>query len=219
MNLRHKKPRPLSREDGTLRDANLFVIATEDTHAPAAYFRIFGNPRIKVLVLPTEGGLSAPGHVIERLDQFAREFDLADDDELWLMLDTDHWIEPGHVASFDDVCAEAIKKGYHLAHSSPCFEIWLLLHVRDLGPDEQFQRCAEVEQRLRDVLGGYNKRSLDPARFSLAAAAAAVPRAERLDEPLGQRWPQKTGSHVYKVVKKLLPGPPARGTGPEPAGI
>jgi hypothetical protein len=205
MNLRHKKPRPLGREDGTLRDANLIVIATEDTHAPAAYFRIFENPRVKVLVLPTERGLSAPEHVIDRLDQFAREFDLAEDDELWLMLDTDHWVQPGHVDDFDRVCANAVQKGYHLAHSNPCFEIWLLLHVADVAPGEQFQRCAEVEDRLRDVLGGYNKRSLDPARFSLAAAADAVRRAEALDDAPGDRWPQKTGSHVYKIVEKLLP--------------
>ena len=204
MNLPHKKPRPLGREDGTLRDANLIVIATEDTHAPEAYFDIFGSPRIKVRVLPTGGGLSAPGHVMKRLDQFAREFDLAEDDELWLMLDTDHWIEPGHVRNFVRVCAEAVQKGYHLAHSNPCFEIWLLLHVADVAPGEQLQRCAEVEQQLRDVLGGYNKRSLDPARCSLAAADDAVRRAEALDQPPGQRWPQKTGSHVYKLVKKLL---------------
>ena len=64
MNLRCKKPRPLIREEKTYRDDRLFVIATEDTYAPDQYFRVFRNPRIKVRVLPTEGGLSAPGHVM-----------------------------------------------------------------------------------------------------------------------------------------------------------
>ena len=60
MNLRHKKPRPLERKDKeTLRDARLFVIATEDTYAPDRYFHIFTNPHFQVKVLSTKGGLSA----------------------------------------------------------------------------------------------------------------------------------------------------------------
>ena len=73
MSLRRKKPRPLEREEKPFRDARLFVIATEDTHAPKQYFRLFRSQRIKVRVLPTEGGLCAPEHVIERLDDAERE--------------------------------------------------------------------------------------------------------------------------------------------------
>jgi hypothetical protein len=200
---RQGKPHPLAAEERPFRDARLYVIATEDTHAAQAYFRIFRSSRIKaVKVLATQGGLSAPEHVLARLDAFVSEGEKEDD--RWLMLDTDHWVQPSHVANFARVCAEAVQKGYQLAHSNPCFETWLLLHVADLAPAEQFQHCAEVEQRLRDILGSYNKRALDPARFSPAAATEAVRRAEALDDTPGDRWPQKTGSHVYKVVKNLL---------------
>ena len=34
-----------------------------------------------------------------------------EEDELWLMLDTDHWVEPNHIANFNDVCARATQKG------------------------------------------------------------------------------------------------------------
>jgi uncharacterized Fe-S cluster-containing radical SAM superfamily protein len=204
MNLRSKKPRPLSREERTFRDDRFFVIATEDTYAPEQYFRIFKNPRIKVHVLPTEGGHSAPKHVIERLNEFAKDPDLIDDDELWLMLDTDHWIEPNHIAGFTEVCAEAVQKGFKLAHSNPCFEVWLLLHVADLNAAEQFRRSEDVVERLREILGGYSKRTVDPAHFSIDAAREAVARAESLDSDPNARWPQNTGSHVYKVVKRLL---------------
>ncbi len=64
MNLCHKKPRPLTREEQTFRDDRLFVIATEDTYAPERYFRLLSNPRVHVQVLPTECGLSAPEHVL-----------------------------------------------------------------------------------------------------------------------------------------------------------
>ena len=93
-----------------------------------------------------------------------------------------------------------------MAHSNPCFEIWLLLHITDLDVSEQFGRCQNVVQRLKDTLGEYSKRSIDCERFSRDAAMIAVDRAEKLDESPDDRWPQKTGSHVYRVVKKLLQG-------------
>ena len=205
MNLRSKKPRPLTREDKKYRDDRLFVIATEDTYAPDQYFRIFADGRIHVLVLPTEDCRSAPDHVLTRLDDYVKEFELTEDDERWLMLDTDHWVEPNHIANFNHVCTQATQKGFKLAHSNPCFEIWLLLHLTDLDAGEGFKRCKEVVQRLKQ-LGKYSKRRIDPGHFSLENAAVAVGRAEKLDQSPGDRWPQKTGSHAYKIVRKLLPG-------------
>ena len=58
---------------------------------------------------------------------------------------------------------------------------------------------------LKETLGGYRKGGVDPAKFSRDAATRAVARAEKLDTSPADRWPQKTGSHVYKLVKKLLP--------------
>ena len=199
-----RKPRPLCREEKTYRDDRLFVIATEDTHAPKLYFDVFRNPRIKVRVLPTEGGLSSPEHVLERLNKFTKEYDTIEEDEFWLMLDTDHWIEPNHVDNLSQVCTEAISKGYRLANSKPCFEVWLLLHVAELDASDQFDRCADVEQRLRDILGSYSKRNIDTKHFSLDAAVIAAERAEKLDKSSADRWPGKTGSHVYRVVKEVL---------------
>lgn len=180
MNLRCKKPRPLAREE------------------------LFRNPRIRIRVLPTQAGLSSPEHVLRRLDEFRKEFELMEEDELWLMLDTDHWVEPNHIANFNDVCTQAAQKGFQLAHSNPCFEIWLLLHVTDLRAGDNFERCGEVVERLKDVLGEYSKRSVDPSRFSKDSIAVAIGRAESLDTSPVDRWPQKNGSHVYKLVKKLL---------------
>jgi hypothetical protein len=208
MNLHCKKPRPLAREEKTYRDDRLCIIATEDTHAPEQYFRIFRDSKIKVRVLPTGDGLSAPQHVFDRLDAFAEEFDLMDEDELWLMLDTDHWVKADHIANFNNVCAQAVQKRFNLAHSNPCFEVWLLLHLVDLDPIRQFKSCGEVVRYLKDTLGGYSKRTIDSQQFSLDKVAAAIERAEKLDHSPQDRWPQKTGSHVYRLVKRLAHATP-----------
>jgi hypothetical protein len=204
MTLRCRKSRPLTREEKPLRDARLFVIATEDKYAPKEYFRLFKNPRVKVQVLPTEDTRSSPEHVLQRLDDFLKEYHVLEDDEFWLMLDTDHWIEPGHVANFNRVCSEAIQKGYQLAHSNPCFEVWLLFHVFPLDAGTQFRRGEEVIASLRELLGVYSKRTIDAQHFPLSAIREAVTRAEATDTSPYDRWPQSTGTHVYKVVKKLM---------------
>lgn len=204
MNLRRKKPRPLTRGDGTVRDATLCIIATEDTYAPDHYFRLFKNTRIQVVVLPTEDGRSAPEHVLERLDRHCDEYDVGDGDDLWLMLDTDHWTEPDHVDNFTRVCREAMQKGYRLAHSNPCFEIWLLLHLADVGDGEEFQRCEDVVERIKQIIGEYSKKKIDPEYFNPASMADAVRRAEAMAVHPDGRWPQQVGTHVYKVVRDFL---------------
>jgi hypothetical protein len=216
MTLRHKRPRPLDRPE-LKRDASLIVIATEDSYAPKQYFEestIFRSSRFQIETLPTEDGQSSPEHVLERIknyrDEKIRKNEYDDKDEFWLMLDTDHWIEPAHIPNFDKVCAEAIKQNFGLAHSNPSFEVWLLLHFEDLDDAVQFSNSPKVEKRLRELLGSYNKRNLDLSKYCRDNAEQAAERAKKLehreilDSPPDDRWPQKTGSHVYRLVNRLL---------------
>jgi hypothetical protein len=187
------------------------VIATEDTYAPKQYFEessIFKNPRIYVPALPSKGGRSAPEYVLDRLkeyrDETRRKNELLDEDEFWFVLDTDHWTQPNHIDNFTKVCREGSEQGIGLAHSNPCFEVWLLLHFEDVDAVGQFRASKDVEERLRSVLGQYNKKRLDLSRFDRKSAETAVERAETLDNSSADRWPQRTGTHIYRLVKRLL---------------
>jgi len=207
MNLRCKKRRTLGREERDFRDDRLFIIATEDTYAARQYFSLFEQyrNRIKVTVLETTEGCSAPMHVLDRLDKFREEYETHEDDELWLMLDTDHWTEASHVTNFTQVCTQAVQKGYGLAHSNPCFEMWLLLHKEDEeAVTSHLTNCEKVTMRLRDLIGGYNKRRLNLSHFTSGSLRAAVERAERVEQSDQERWPKEPGSHVHRIVRKLL---------------
>ena len=94
-----RKPRPLERDAGAVRDASLIVIASEDTYAVQAYFSRFQPSRVQFRVLPTEDGLSAPEHILKRLKDFESEFHLAEDDQLWYCGDIDHWAASNHMAN------------------------------------------------------------------------------------------------------------------------
>ena len=181
-----------------IRDARLFVIATEGAKTDESYFKIFNNSRIKIAVIPT--GLendSAPQYVIERLNEFTEEYTLNEDDTLWLVLDVDRW----GTKNLSSVYRQAKQKKYRLAISNPCFEAWLCLHLGDLDPDDTSSK--DFKTRLRSILGSYNGSNLDVAPF-VKRIQDAVRRAKELHPNANENWPQTPGSHVYRVVEMIL---------------
>lgn len=117
------------------RDTRLFILACNDTYAPKQYFEFLRSTRVRVHVVPTTDGTSAPKYVLDRL----MEFDCDEGDERWLLLDVDHLAQGTHIGGLIQTIKEARQKGVHLALSKPSFEVWLLLHheeavaVGDLG--------------------------------------------------------------------------------------
>jgi hypothetical protein len=196
VSLVRRKPRPLARDTDRLRDDRLFRVACEDRHAVEQYFRFFRLPRVQVHVVPTEDGAAAARHVLNRLLQF----EVAEDDERWMVIDTDHYIEGKHVAGFVQTLQEARQKGVRVAVSRPCFELWLLLHHVEEAAVVGLEDAAAVVAELRAVLGGYSKRGLRAADFSAGSVLAAWERAERLDAAVaGGDVPQGNTTRVYQL--------------------
>lgn len=195
------KARPLARGAGTLRDDRLFLVACDDTYAPKQYFDFLRLSRVQIKVVETDDTKSAAVYVLERLKQFNVE----DDDERWMVLDTDHCIQGSHFPSFIQAITEARQAGIKIALSRPCFELWLLLHHVDEGAVTALANAAETEVRLRQVLGEYNKCNLKPEHYPLASIAAAITRAERLDAQVqGGDKPDGNTTRVYQLLKAIL---------------
>lgn len=196
MGLTSRKPRPLNRTIAHLRDTRLVIIAAEGRKTEKQYFRLFRDHRVQVIVIPSDDNRSAPEYILERLNQFARTYQIGQDDELWLMIDTDRWGD----RKLAEICREAVKKDYWLAISNPCFEVWLYLHLGDI--DETITTCQGFKRLLRDTLGAYNSSRLDLSKFE-NKIALAIERAKQLSPDEDRRWPQSVGTHVYKVVEKI----------------
>jgi hypothetical protein len=185
------------------RDARLFVIAVEGEKTEARYFaaleeRAVVHPsRVKLHVLPASEGRSAPSHVLERLDGAARELRLQDFDETWLVIDRDRWTDK----MLAEVATGARQREHQLAVSNPCFELWLLLHVSDAG---EAGTCDEYAGRFRAAVGGWSKTGPMPERLDAAAVRAAITRADALDDGASDGWPQAIGTHVHRLVRRLL---------------
>jgi RloB-like protein len=195
-----RKPRPLARDAASLRDDRLFIVACDDTYAPKQYFGFFRIPRVQIYVVPTTDGTSAAAHVLERLG----EIDHEEDDELWMLLDTDHCAVGSHLASFTAALSMAKQKGVNVALSRPSFELWLLLHHAEEGEVTAFSSSNDVEKAIRAKLGQYNKTNLKREHYPVEKVALACQRAEKLDAITGgEIIPATNTSRIYLVWRSI----------------
>lgn len=211
MSLLGRPPIRIGRAQREQRDDRVFVIATEDEYAPYQYFRALNFPRAKVFVVPTRDGLSAPEHVFDRLKrayETARDLKEAQpDDEFWLLLDTDHWVEGAHRQGLLEALRQARQSGFRSAISNPCFELWLLLHHQEVPRGAPVGPCEAVGGMVRQALGAYQKTNIEPARFPAERIPDAIRRARALeanpDDPEAY-WPANPGTRVYLLLEAIL---------------
>ncbi len=201
------------------RDVNkLFVIATEGQKTEKVYFEglISENPhpktKIYMEILPKLDSKSSPSAVLRMLDSFRKEFLLRNGDELWMVIDRDK--QSWQVSEISEIAQMVSQKKYYLALSNPAFEVWLLLHVKDVNeysPAEIQELFANsrtgsrtrLERELVRICGSYNKIKPNLGHF-LPNVRTAISRAEILVRDPSERWPDYFGTHVFKLVKKLI---------------
>lgn len=215
-------PIPLIREGGFKEAEKLFILSYEGKVSEKKYFEdlrvseLFNDSGLIVIISlkrPTGRG-SDPISVKKLLQKAKREFRFKETDEFWLIIDRDNW-ESIHNYNFDSLIADCkAENNFHLAMSNPCFEIWLILHLKDVAEfsDDEIEKILankkistsknHIDKVLGDIQGrGYNKRP-NPRVF-LPKTQIAIGRAKELDIP-GKDYPKKIGTHVYKLVEKII---------------
>lgn len=144
------------------------------------------------------------------------EYNFRATDEFWLIIDRDDWEKIHHVdfdALYDD-CEK--EKNFFIALSNPCFEFWLILHLRKLediadGDREKILENEKVSVKhnyidlyLADCIGdgrGYTKKP--KASVFMPRVKVAIENA-RMIRDLGERIPGGLSADVYKLVEKLI---------------
>lgn len=125
----------------------IFVIATEGSDTEPGYFRhVEARLRrmnldrlVKIETLKRSPSVDKSGHtrkdtrssvdaVINLLDDYRKQYNIHESDELWCLIDRDHWISR-NIAAASKSCRQ---KHYEFCMTTPCFEFWLLLHFADL---------------------------------------------------------------------------------------
>jgi hypothetical protein len=160
-----------------------------------------------VEVLPRkDASQSSPDAVLQSLDAFSEEFQLREGDQLWLVLDRDS--QSWNARTMKAVAQRCQQKGFFLAVSNPCFELWLLLHLEDV-PNQNGDRLNAL---LRNS-NGFLKREVALHMSSkkkridhfLPYVEAAIQRSRLLDRKPAERWPSGLGTRVHLLVEQLRP--------------
>lgn len=208
------------RESNSKPKERIIVLAYEGNITEALYFEKlkenvrFNDELIHLLSLKRKKGdtYSAPKYVFKKLKEEAKdEFNFKSPDELWMIIDRDEWTD---IAEISTLCKN--EGNFNLALSNPCFEFWLLLHIKDVGEYNEQELKAIFENKkipnsrktyIKRLLGelledGYNETRPKPQRF-FPHIDIAISRAKRLDN-LNEDYPTNLGSHVYKLVEKII---------------
>lgn len=215
---------PLVRKSGFLEAEKFYILAYEGDVTEKKYFEdlrqssMFNDSgSIETFPLKKEhNGSNSPLDVKKLLSKAKAEYNFRATDEFWLIIDRDDWEKIHHVdfnALYDD-CEK--EKNFFIALSNPCFEFWLILHLRKLEDiaDSDREKILEnakvsvkhnyIDLYLADCIGdgrGYTKRP--KASVFMPKVKVAVENA-RMIRDLGERIPGGLSTDVYKFVEKLI---------------
>lgn len=157
-----------------VRPARLVVIASEGRCTESIYFSAVKErlraPNVHVEILDRDSNESSPESVHAQIADFMREYNIEDDDELWLVIDRDRWHER-MLSQVAQLCSQ--NSHLHFCMSNPCFELWLLLHLEDIREydDATTKKLALnrknksgltwLKKRMRDLIGSYSESNYD----------------------------------------------------------
>ena len=164
-----------------------FLVVTEGTVTEPVYFEFVrsGLKLSRVQVRVTPGDHSDPRHVIRTAEKLvklhqrrARKKLLGIDepesfDQVWAVIDTDVAVRNGF---WNDAVQLAEARGVKLAHSTPCFEFWLLLHIAGFTTRADLVNGDAAKKAVKEALG---------REYSTNAAVARAVFPDFVDH-----WPQ-----------------------------
>jgi hypothetical protein len=211
---------PLIRAGGFQEAEKLFVLAFEGEVTEKKYFQRLRksphfNPTGLIETVPlTKPPFSGndPISLAKLLKAAKKEYRFKKTDEFWLIVDRDDWATI-HRIDFNQLIQDFDQEGnFHLALSNPCFEVWFLLHYVDLtscSPEEltQIEQNPKVGNKKytshRVASFSENGYSKNPPSNLCPRTKLAIHRAKLLDLA-NERYPSSVGTHVYKLVEKLI---------------
>ena len=182
-------------------------IFTEGSVTEPKYFRefiqFFKISQAQVKVIDRESTASSPESVIKEMDYYKKSNPFKTKNDIYCMvIDTDRWGKNLKVAVDD-----ARQRGYLVALSNPCFEIWLLMHFQDADTILKKANVLKTKKDINIIIHSKNicgititgKNEID----YFPRTDSAVRTAEKLDPKPQQRLLQQIGSRVYLLVNIL----------------
>jgi hypothetical protein len=197
-----------------------FLIVTEGTVAEPVYFNLLRNDlHLSIVRIKVQPGVhSDPRHVINTAAseanaqiEKAKRGKLSIDepekfDHVWAVIDTDVAVRLGF---WNDVVQLADSNKVELAHSSPCFEFWLLLHKIYTTRTDLINGDA-AKSALKHTLGREYATNAETITSAIAEILPNWPQAvvhgqrvSRYHEEAGTRQPANPSTKVWRLVAAM----------------
>ena len=199
-----------------VKSSRLIVIAAEGRATENIYFEAMRQElcatNVQLVVLNRDDDNSNPASVHRQIKDFMEEYNILDDDQLWIVVDRDDWKEK-MLADIAQLCQQ--NNNLRFCMSNPCFELWLILHLEDIADYSEEDRKNLFENprlsthgtwtkyHLRKLMGHYQESDYNPSLL-LPHIEDAICRAEMLDLNPKDRWPQTVGTRVYLLAKSIM---------------
>ena len=194
-----------------IRDSSLIVIATEGEKTEPEYFHCLRSDnrhttsRIHIEILPKVNSESSPRQVLNQLNEYKKSKQLNKYDTLWMVIDKDRWSD----TDLNYVSKECQNNDYRLILSNPCFEIWLLLHLKDLADyNDTEMNCiccnkASIKRKIREFIRTFSNNDSIEMPLFMDKVHKAISHAKRVDRRPQDRWPTTYGTRVYLLVESI----------------
>jgi hypothetical protein len=170
------------------KPGDAFLIVTEGTVTEPVYFdliiRDLHLPVVRIKVQP--GNKSDPRRVILTAEREAKEQqrrarkgilginEPAKFDHVWAVVDTDVAVR-NHI--WNDVKQLAAARRVRLAHSTPCFEFWLLLHITGFTTRADLADGTAAKAAVKEALGRDYSTNEETAKAVIASFISKWPEA------------------------------------------
>jgi len=204
------------------RDSKAFIIATEGIKTEIKYFNdlksseYFNNTKVHLHVIKRENTNSSPEYILKILENFQKKYRFDSEDEMWIIIDRDK--QSWTPKTIKNIAQKCKQKNIRIGLSNPCFELWLLLHLKDIDDYSQEKKKQIFENKkissnknartqlnyeLFSILNSYNSANIDTAKF-LSNVELAIERAKKIDKYPTHRWPNYLATRVYRLVEGLI---------------
>jgi hypothetical protein len=170
------------------------LIVTEGVQTEVNYFKSFP---VAALTVKCKGIGCVTKSLVEETERQQKDIGA---DVVWCVFDYDDQRD------FDEAVQLAKEKGYEVAYSIECFELWYLLHFAYI--DGQIKRTQYADMLTRYMGEKYRKKDAKMYQKLIGMQKVAIKNAEKLDKyhddagirAFSKRNPSTT---VYKLVELL----------------
>ena len=187
------------------RDATIYILVCEGEKREPEYFKFFDGltSQLKLLIVASEDGKSAPNHLIKNAKDFEQEIINDEGDyELWFILDNDRWNNQIH--SLNEECNTISQ--WQIALSNPCFEVWLYYHFSSKQPtSSKLFHCKTWKNSVNNIVSGGFNSNHHPTNISDAINNSKTNYSEKGYIPdIGCTQIYIIAEKIYKITENII---------------